>query len=129
MLFGREASDRRQQERAKPAAIRIGVGQIVLFQERREKALRQIAGIFRLVAAAAKKRIERIPIGLAQDRPARPAIAFAFLSRRRDDQAPLRRMELRVAGRRMDMAVSIVGGVQSKDPSRVQCGTTSIKRS
>ena len=47
VLFADEAGDRRQQERAKPAALGIGVGQIALFQQRGEKLLRQIAGVFR----------------------------------------------------------------------------------
>jgi hypothetical protein len=65
-FVGQEVLDRSQQVAAKPAVHRIRAADVPLFEQAREEALSQVAGVFRVVARAADESVDRVPVGFAE---------------------------------------------------------------
>src|SRR5271154_2982098 len=66
-LLTHEAAAGNEQEGTKASALPVGRAQGALFEEGGEERLRQIAGVFWTLSAAADERIQRIPVGFAKN--------------------------------------------------------------
>src|SRR5215468_103012 len=62
---------RSQEKRAESAALTIGIAQIVLLKQHREKTLSEVLGLISIVTATPDKCIDGRPIDLAQGRQGR----------------------------------------------------------
>src|SRR5262245_47894802 len=63
---GLKVLERREQKRPKSALIRRHATQRVFFDKMNKECLREIRGILMVASAPSRKRIQRIPIRLAQ---------------------------------------------------------------
>src|ERR1043166_5452365 len=61
-FVGQEMRQRMHQKRSEPPAPRVGHGELISSQQRREERLCQVSCGFRIVPAPADKRVQRIPI-------------------------------------------------------------------
>ncbi len=81
-----------QQKNAKPASSRVGVGEIVLFEQTFEECLRQILGVMNVRDATANVRVEWKPVRLAETFQSRGGFTSPPLTSHQHE-APVRRVE------------------------------------
>src|ERR1043166_2167702 len=85
-FVGEKAFKRDQQERAKLSFLLCGGSQIILFEQSREKTLREVFGISRAVAGAARVSVERIPISAAKSFKRGGRLSRGFVPGGEDDR-------------------------------------------
>jgi hypothetical protein len=89
--------ERFEQERAKPATIRIGMLEPITFQHHKEKILGEILRVLGRMATPADERQKRPPIKSAEFRqgPSRSSVVAREIGRSKD-KTPTRRREVSI---------------------------------
>ena len=65
-FVGEEMFQCRQQERTEPAAVAVHAGELIFFQQPREKFLGQILRVVRIMSLPPHKSVNRKPVGAAE---------------------------------------------------------------